>query len=380
MREEAITPVTSQQVNLMGMDRQLMARFLGDLGEKPFRADQVTKWIHQQGADSFDVMTNISRALRERLSSASTLGIPGIAGDRRSVDGTRKWLLRQADGNHIETVFIPEPARGTLCISSQVGCALNCTFCATARQGYNRNLTSSEIIGQLWLAQRELGKECAHTGADAAATGSGITNVVLMGMGEPLLNLDEVLVALRLMLDDFAYGLSRRRVTLSTAGVVPGIDRLRDECPVSLAVSLHAPNDALRDQLVPLNRKYPVATLMDACRRYVADAPRMRVTFEYAMLRGINDSPRHARELISLLESVPSKINLIPFNAFPGAGYSCSQPEDIARFQEILIKAGMMTIVRKTRGDDIDAACGQLAGRFTDRTRRSERMRAGGQS
>ncbi|MFC1680982.1 23S rRNA (adenine(2503)-C(2))-methyltransferase RlmN, partial [Pseudomonadota bacterium] len=305
---------------------------------------------------------------------------PGIAGDRRSVDGTRKWLLRQADGNHIETVFIPEPARGTLCISSQVGCALNCTFCATARQGYNRNLTSSEIIGQLWLAQRELGKECAHTGADAAATGSGITNVVLMGMGEPLLNLDEVLVALRLMLDDFAYGLSRRRVTLSTAGVVPGIDRLRDECPVSLAVSLHAPNDALRDQLVPLNRKYPVATLMDACRRYVADAPRMRVTFEYAMLRGINDSPRHARELISLLESVPSKINLIPFNAFPGAGYSCSQPEDIARFQEILIKAGMMTIVRKTRGDDIDAACGQLAGRFTDRTRRSERMRAGGQS
>jgi len=380
LREEAITPVTSQQVNLMGMDRQLMARFLGDLGEKPFRADQVTKWIHQQGADSFDVMTNISRALRERLSSASTLGIPGIAGDRRSVDGTRKWLLRQADGNHIETVFIPEPARGTLCISSQVGCALNCTFCATARQGYNRNLTSSEIIGQLWLAQRELGKECAHTGADAAATGSGITNVVLMGMGEPLLNLDEVLVALRLMLDDFAYGLSRRRVTLSTAGVVPGIDRLRDECPVSLAVSLHAPNDALRDQLVPLNRKYPVATLMDACRRYVADAPRMRVTFEYAMLRGINDSPRHARELISLLESVPSKINLIPFNAFPGAGYSCSQPEDIARFQEILIKAGMMTIVRKTRGDDIDAACGQLAGRFTDRTRRSERMRAGGQS
>jgi len=362
----------------MGMDRQLMARFFDDLGEKPFRADQVTKWIHQQGAESFDVMTNISRGLRERLTRMSVLGPPAIASERCSVDGTRKWLLRLADGNHIETVYIPETARGTLCVSSQVGCALNCTFCATARQGYNRNLSSAEIVGQLWLAQRELdlAGTSAEQLADVDATATGITNVVLMGMGEPLLNLDQVLIALRLMLDDFAYGLSRRRVTLSTAGVVPGIDRLRVECPVSLAVSLHAPNDELRDQLVPLNKKFPVRTLMDACRRYVEDAPRTKVTFEYAMLAGVNDSPRHARELITLLEGVPAKINLIPFNSFPGAGYECSSPGDIAQFQELLFKAGMMTIVRKTRGDDIDAACGQLAGQFTDRTRRSQRMRA----
>lgn len=355
-----------------------MARFFDDLGEKSFRADQVTKWIHQQGAASFDVMTNISRDLRRRLADLSVLDTPAIADASRSEDGTRKWLLRMADGNCIETVFIPETARATLCISSQVGCALNCTFCSTARQGYNRNLSSSEIIGQLWLAHRELNDTVTDSeGAMGSTTAdTGITNVVLMGMGEPLLNLDQVLVALRLMLDDLAYGLSRRRVTLSTAGVVPGIDRLRLECPVSLAVSLHAPNDELRDKLVPINRKYPVSTLMDACRRYVADAPRTRITFEYVMLAGINDSPRHARELIALLQSVPAKINLIPFNAFPGAGYQCSPPGDIARFQELLANAGMMTIVRKTRGDDINAACGQLAGRFADRTRRSQRIRA----
>ncbi len=370
--------MTPNQVNLLGMDRQLMAGFFSDLGEKPFRADQVTKWIHQQGATSFEMMTNISRDLRKRLSTLSVVDIPGIANARCSADGTRKWLLRLEDGNCIETVFIPESARGTLCVSSQVGCALNCTFCATARQGYNRNLTSSEIVGQLWLANRALGSQGADPDGPPGVgiTNADITNVVLMGMGEPLLNLDQVLVALRLMLDDFAYGLSRRRVTLSTAGIVPAIDRLRVECPVSLAVSLHAPNDELRDRLVPVNKKYPIRTLMEACRRYVADAPRTRITFEYVMLAGVNDSPQHARELIALLQSLPVKINLIPFNGFAGAGYECSVPRDIARFQELLIGAGMMTMVRKTRGDDIDAACGQLAGQFIDRTNRSRKMRA----
>jgi 23S rRNA (adenine2503-C2)-methyltransferase len=370
--------MTPNQVNLLGMDRQLMAGFFSDLGEKPFRADQVTKWIHQQGATSFEMMTNISRDLRKRLSTLSVVDIPGIENARCSADGTRKWLLRLEDGNCIETVFIPEAARGTLCVSSQVGCALNCTFCATARQGYNRNLTSSEIVGQLWLANRALGSQGAdpHGPPGVGITNADITNVVLMGMGEPLLNLDQVLVALRLMLDDFAYGLSRRRVTLSTAGIVPGIDRLRVECPVSLAVSLHAPNDELRDRLVPVNKKYPIRILMEACRRYVADAPRTRITFEYVMLAGVNDSPQHARELIALLQSLPAKINLIPFNGFAGAGYKCSVPRDIARFQELLIGAGMMTMVRKTRGDDIDAACGQLAGQFIDRTNRSRKMRA----
>ena len=355
------------QLNLLGLDRAALAQFFDSLGEKPFRADQVTKWIHQRGATSFEVMTNLSRDLRARLHDLSVVNTPAIADDRRSVDGTRKWLLRLQDGNCIETVFIPETTRRTLCISSQVGCALNCTFCATARQGYSRNLTSAEIIGQLWLAQRQL--------VNCAQRSTAITNVVLMGMGEPLLNFDQVVVALRLMLDDLAYGLSRRRVTLSTAGVVPGIDRLRVECPVSLAVSLHAPNDALRDQLVPLNRKYPIAVLMDACRRYVKDAPRTRVTFEYVMLSGVNDSVSQARELIGLLRDLPAKVNLIPFNAFHGTPYECSSERDIERFKDLLYDAGIMTIIRKTRGDDIAAACGQLAGKFVDRTRRSVRMR-----
>ncbi len=356
------------QVDLMGMDRSNMARFFGNMGEKPFRADQVTKWIHQRGAASFDEMTNISRDLRLRLAGVSVVDGPEVVSDRKSSDETRKWLLRLADGNCIETVFIPEAARGTLCVSSQVGCALNCTFCATARQGYNRNLTSSEIIGQLWHAHRALG------GTDP--NHSEITNVVLMGMGEPLLNFDQVLIALRLMLDDFAYGISRRRVTLSTAGVVPGIDRLRVECPVSLAVSLHAPNDDLRNRLVPLNKKYPIKSLMEACRRYVEDAPRARVTFEYVMLAGVNDHKQHARELVDLLQSMPAKVNLIPFNGFAGAGYTCSSPKEIVQFQDILSSAGIFTMTRKTRGNDIDAACGQLAGQFVDRTRRSRRMLA----
>ncbi len=357
------------QINLLGMDRTGLVQFFDGLGEKAFRADQVSKWIHQRGAASFDMMTNLSRDLRARLNVLSVVTTPVVADEQRSADGTRKWLLRLQEGNCIETVFIPEAARGTLCVSSQVGCALNCTFCATARQGYSRNLSSAEIIGQLWVARREMAKSAQQPQLE-------ITNVVLMGMGEPLLNFDQVAVALRLMLDDFAYGLSRRRVTLSTAGIVPGIDRLRVECPVSLALSLHAPNDELRDQLVPLNRKYPIAALMAACRRYVADAPRARVTFEYVMLSGINDSAQHARQLIRLLGDLPAKVNLIPFNGFPGAPYRCSSEQDIERFKDLLYRAGIMTIIRKTRGDDIAAACGQLAGRFVDRTRRSARMQA----
>lgn len=354
------------QLNLLGMDRNGLARFFDGLGEKAFRADQVTKWIHQKGADSFDVMTNLSRGLRAQLNDLTVVSTPTVVQDQLSADGTRKWLLRLKDDNCIETVFIPESTRGTLCVSSQVGCALNCTFCATARHGYSRNLTSAEIVGQLWLAQRHLNTDPRRS--------TEISNVVLMGMGEPLLNFDQVVTALRLMLDDFAYGLSRRRVTLSTAGIVPGIDRLRVECPVSLAVSLHAPNDALRNRLVPLNKKYPIAVLMDACRRYVKDAPRTRVTFEYVMLSGINDSREHGLELIDLLRDFPAKVNLIPFNGFAGAPYRCSSHQAIERFRDLLGSAGIMTITRKTRGDDIAAACGQLAGRFVDRTRRSVRM------
>lgn len=345
-----------------------MVRFFEGMGERSFRADQVTKWIHQQGVVCFDAMTDLSKPLRATLTDMSMVHTPVIVRDQSSADGTRKWLLRLEDGNCIETVFIPEPARRTLCVSSQVGCALNCTFCATAHQGYGRNLTSAEIIGQLWLASKVL--------AGGEAQERQVTNVVLMGMGEPLLNLDQALVALRLMLDDFAYGLSRRRVTLSTAGVVPGIDRLREQCQVSLAVSLHAPNDELRSRLVPLNKKYPIRVLLDACRRYVEDAPRARVTFEYVMLAGINDSRRHARELIDLVADLPVKVNLIPFNGFSRTHYRCSTRDDIERFRDLLCAADIMTITRKTRGDDIDAACGQLAGRFTDRTRRSQRMQA----
>ena len=321
-----MTIMSLQPANLMGMDRDQMSRFFEGMGERSFRADQVTKWIHQHGVVRFDAMTDLSKALRSTLAGRSMLHTPEIVRDQRSMDGTQKWLLRLEDGNCIETVLIPEPTRRTLCISSQVGCALNCTFCATAHQGYGRNLTSAEIIGQVWVASNVL--------AGSASRERQITNVVLMGMGEPLLNLDQVLVALRLMLDDFAYGLSRRRVTLSTAGVVPGIDRLREECQVSLAVSLHAPNDELRSQLVPLNKKYPISALIDACRRYVADAPRARVTFEYVMLAGINDSTRHARELVGLIADLPVKVNLIPFNDFAQNRYRCSSPGDIERFRD----------------------------------------------
>ena len=357
---------TTEKTNLLNLDRQAMQDYFAGIGEKPFRATQVVQWIHQYGADDFDAMTNLSKELRARLNSIAEIRAPEIVQDQLAADGTRKWLLRLDDGNCIETVFIPEEDRGTLCVSSQVGCTLNCSFCSTGHQGFNRSLGIGEIIAQLRVANRALGRDPKGERI--------ITNVVLMGMGEPLLNFDSVVPAMRLMLDDYAYGLSRRRVTLSTAGVVPMMDRLREECPVSLAVSLHAPNDALRDELVPLNKKYPVRELLDACRRYCADSPRSRVTFEYVMLAGVNDSPGHAHELVRLLRDVPAKVNLIPFNPFPQTRYRRSPKEVIDRFRDILVDAGLTTITRKTRGDDIDAACGQLAGRVQDRTRRRQRL------
>ncbi len=350
------------RVNLMDFESRALARYFESLGERPYRATQLIKWIHQQGVMDFEEMTNLSRALRTRLATATEIRLPEIAALQESADGTLKWLLRLADGNCIETVFIPEAERGTLCVSSQVGCPLNCSFCATAKQGFSRNLGTAEIIGQVWLAARHLGQ--------TPKTNRHITNVVMMGMGEPLLNFEPVVAAMELMLDDNAYNLGRKRVTLSTAGLVPGIDRLRERLPVSLAVSLHAPNDALRDELVPINRSYPLADLMAACRRYVGDNPHDLITFEYVMLAGVNDSPGHARELIKLLRGVPSKVNLIPFNPIAGADYARSGQDAIERFRAELNGAGILTLTRKTRGDDIDAACGQLVGRVAARSAR----------
>jgi len=336
------------------------------MGEKAFRASQVMKWIHQHGVVDFAEMSNLSKALRLRLDDAAVLDLPEVSAKQASNDGTIKWLLRLADGNAIETVYIPEAGRGTLCVSSQVGCSLNCSFCSTARQGYNRNLTTAEIIAQLWVANRELGYS-----PDGDRV---VTNVVMMGMGEPLLNFDNVVAAMRIMMDDFAYGLSKRRITLSTAGVVPALYALRDTCDVSLAISLHATTDELRNELVPINRKYPIAELLDACRSYVAIALRRRVTFEYVMLDGINDSPDEAHRLVELLRDIPSKVNLIPFNPFPDTRYRSSSKTAINRFRDIIIEGGIVTVTRKTRGEDIDAACGQLAGSIQDKTRRSSRF------
>jgi 23S rRNA (adenine2503-C2)-methyltransferase len=352
-------------VNLLGLSISELQAFCAALGEKPFRAKQLVRWIHQAGVDDFGAMTDVSKALREALAKTAVIEAPHVRRDTTAADGTRKWLLDVGTNNAIETVFIPETARGTLCVSSQAGCALECSFCSTGRQGFNRNLSVAEIIGQLWLANRALGR---GTEADRP-----ITNVVMMGMGEPLANFDNVVAAMQLMLDDSAYGLSRRRVTLSTSGLVPFMDRLRDTCPVALAVSLHAPDDALRDELVPINRKYPIRELLAACVRYIEKAPRDFVTFEYVMLDGVNDTVAHARELAALVADVPCKLNLIPFNPFPGSGYGRSKPEAGARFRDVLIGAGLTTTVRKTRGDDIDAACGQLAGEVQDRTRRQQR-------
>ncbi len=354
-----------QRVNLLSLNRTDLADYFASLGEKPFRASQVMAWIHQQGIDEFDAMTNLSKDLRRRLKDVAAVELPEVVMDQRSEDGTRKWLLRLSDGNCIETVFIPEESRGTLCVSSQVGCTLNCRFCATGYQGYNRNLTTGEIIAQIWLAYRALG--------DCAKEHRHITNVVFMGMGEPLFNFDNVTRAIDILLDDMAYGLSRRRVTVSSAGVVPGIDRLRVRSGVSLAISLHAPFDPLRDELVPLNKKYPIEELLAACRRYVSGKQGSRITFEYVLLDGVNDSPAHARALVALLKDVPSKVNLIPFNPFPHAAYSRSSAEAIDRFRDIVIHSGVVTITRRTRGDDINAACGQLAGQIVDKTKRRAR-------
>jgi 23S rRNA (adenine2503-C2)-methyltransferase len=356
-------------VNLLDLDGSALAAYVESLGEKPFRARQLARWIHQRGADRFDQMTDLAKSLRTKLDVAATIAAPAVLRDAQSVDGTRKWLLDVGAGNAIETVFIPEEDRGTLCISSQAGCAVNCVFCSTGKQGFSRNLSTAEIIGQLWWAEHCLRK----TGVAPEEGDRVISNVVLMGMGEPLQNYDPVLAALRLMLDDNAYGLSRRRVTVSTSGMVPQIDRLASDCPVALAVSLHAPNDALRDELVPLNRKYPLRELLRACQRYLRHAPRDFITFEYVMLAGVNDSDRHARDLIALVADVSCKLNLIPFNPFPGSDLHCSAPERIKAFARTVSDAGIVTTVRKTRGDDIDAACGQLAGEVQDRTRLRER-------
>ena len=361
-----------QQINLLGLDRSALQNYFVGLGVKEFHARQFLKWVYQRGVTDFSEMTDLGLSLRQTLSEKAILALPEKAGEQISEDGTRKWLFRLEDGNCIETVFIPEDGRGTLCVSSQVGCTLNCTFCATARQGFSRNLQASEIIGQLWVAGRLL--------TDAGYGPRPVTNVVMMGMGEPLLNYDAVVSAIRLMLDDLSFGLSRRRVTLSTAGVVPAIDRLAKDCPVSLAISLHAVEDDIRDQLVPLNRKYPIDQLLDACRRFLNNDSRRRITFEYVMLDGINDSTDHARKLVHLLRDIPAKVNLIPFNSVEGIAYDCSPKVVIDRFREEVLAGGLMTITRRTRGADIAAACGQLAGEVRDRTSRSARYALGGDS
>lgn len=355
-------PVTTTRPNLLDFDAAGLASFFVEHGQPAYRATQLIKWVHQQGVLDLDLMTNFGRGLRELLRETGEFRLPEVISAHESTDGTLKWLLRVDNGNAIETVFIPEMDRGTLCVSSQVGCALNCSFCATARQGFSRNLSTGEIIGQVWVAARYLGQH--------PKTQRRITNVVMMGMGEPLMNFEAVVPAMRLMMEDNAYNLGRKRVTLSTAGHVPGIDRLREECPVALAVSLHAPNDELRNELVPLNRTYPIAELLDACRRYVSNNPHDQITFEYVMLDGVNDTPAHARQLARVLRGIPSKMNLIPFNPVVGAHYRRSTPEAIDAFRRELAKAGLLTITRKTRGEDIDAACGQLVGRVAAKAAR----------
>ena len=354
--------------NLLDFDLEGLTAWFSELGEKPFRARQVFHWVHQAGVADFAQMTDIAKSLREKLQQHAVVAPPAVSYAHTSTDGTRKWLFDVGVANGIETVFIPEADRGTLCVSSQVGCALECTFCSTGRQGFNRNLTVSEIIGQLWVAQHSLKREPNRTTGEIAER--PVSNVVMMGMGEPLANFENVVTALGIMLDDHAYGLSRRRVTVSTSGLVPAMDRLAERCPVALAVSLHAPNDALRDQIVPINKKYPLRELMAACQRYLVHAPRDFITFEYVMLAGVNDQPEHARQLIELTREVPCKFNLIPFNPFPDSGYEKPRGDAMRAFREILQDAGYVVTTRKTRGDDIDAACGQLAGKVADRSGR----------
>ena len=360
---------TFRMTNLLDFDQAAMSAFFADRGDKPFRAKQTLRWIHHALADRVESMTDLARTTRDALMVDTEIRAPLVMRDSIAGDGTRKWLLDVGVGNAVEAVYIPETDRGTLCVSSQAGCALDCSFCSTGKQGFNRNLSVGEIIGQLWMANRAL------LASDIAApwTRQGkhpITNVVMMGMGEPLANYENVVTAMRIMLDDNAYGLSRRRVTLSTSGLVPALDRLREDCPVALAVSLHAPNDALRDQLVPINRKYPIAELLAACLRYIERAPRDFVTFEYVMLDHVNDAPEQARELAARVRDVPCKFNLIPFNPFPDTEYRTSSRNRIVAFQRVLQDAGLVATIRKTRGEDIDAACGQLAGQVQDRTKR----------
>ncbi|GAB6139633.1 23S rRNA (adenine(2503)-C(2))-methyltransferase RlmN [Methylosoma difficile] len=358
-----LEPAKTKAINLLDFDRKgLMAFFVG-MGEKPFRATQLLKWIYHEGVEDFDQMSNLSKPLRAYLQANCIIATPEIVVEQIASDGTRKWVLQTDCGNRVETVFIPEESRGTLCVSSQIGCALACTFCSTAQQGFNRNLSTSEIIGQVYAAQKRLG------------SAGKITNVVMMGMGEPLLNFDNVVAAMNLMMDDFGFGLSKRRVTISTSGVVPAMYRLTEVCDVSLAVSLHAVRDELRDELVPINKKYPLSELMEACRENAKLAPRRTVTFEYVMLDGINDSMADAEGLVKLLETVPSKINLIPFNPFPNSPYRCSSNNRINHFKNYLNEAGIVTTVRKTRGDDIDAACGQLVGQVQDKSRRHLKLK-----
>lgn len=372
--ESAIHPSAEKQsgkVNLLGLSREKMVEFFTSMGEKPFRAQQMLKWIHHQGVSDFDEMTNISKALREQLKANSEVVAPEIISQHDSADGTRKWAMRVAGGGLVEAVLIPDGERGTLCVSSQVGCSLDCSFCSTGKQGFQRDLMAAEIIGQVWLAIQ------SYDGFPSTNKRI-VTNVVMMGMGEPLMNFDNVVDAMSLMLDDFGYGISKRRVTLSTSGVVPALDKLAGLSEVSLAISLHAPNDQLRNELVPINRKYPIAQLLESCQNYInsqSDTHRV-VTIEYTLIAGVNDQREHANELAELLKDIPCKINLIPFNPFPQSDYQRPSRNAVQRFWQTLTDAGYVTTVRSTRGDDIDAACGQLVGQVADKTKRSERYRS----
>lgn len=364
------TPHASHLTNLFGLDRAQLRAAFAAMGEKPYRADQVMQWIYRRGRDSFDEMSNISKDLRQRLAAHFEIRTPELVTEQVSQDGTRKWVLRLTEGQAIETVYIPEEGRATLCISSQVGCAMDCSFCSTAQQGLNRNMTTAEIVAQVWFAARTLGGPAREPRGTRPPpqTERVISNIVFMGMGEPLANYNAVLPAIRILLDDFGFGLSKRRVTVSTSGLVPFIDRLREDVDTALAVSLHAPDDALRNELVPINRKYPIAELMDACRRYTAGKDRKtHIVYEYVMLDGINDRPEHARALAKLLGGMAAKVNLIPFNPFPQTQYRRSPPEVIQAFAKILRDKHILTTTRKTRGDDIDAACGQLVGKVQSR-------------
>lgn len=355
------------KTNLLNYTLPKLEEFFLSIGEKKFRAKQVFRWLHVYGAENFAEMTDIAKTLRATLEDVANIEVPHLVSEQISADGTRKWALEVGNGNKIETVFIPEDGRGTLCISSQVGCALECQFCSTARQGFNRNLDAGEIVGQLWWANKRLGKDPKGEKL--------ITNVVMMGMGEPLANYDNVIDAMRIMLDDNAYNLSKRKLTLSTSGIVPKLDLLGDDCPVALAVSLHASNDEVRSEIIPLNKKYPIKELIASCRRYLDKSPKNYITFEYVMLKDVNDRAEHANELIDLMRGIECKFNLIPFNPFPNSGFESSSWSQILKFQKILQNGGYITTVRKTRGDDIDAACGQLVGKVQDKTKRQEKWK-----